>query len=256
MASFGTASGKAQPISVLRPAAKIEELIESTFVEDLMVAARHGSLTEDLALAMLRRRDLAPTAIEGMTKNHAVMKHRKVLLQLVQHARAPRHVSVPLLRRLFTFELMHIALTPGVAADVKLVAEDILIGKLETLSLGECISLAKQASPGVAGALLLHVGRAVIEAALQNPRMTEASIVRSLAKPEVPALLLSMLTDHPKWSLRRELQMAMLRRPEATEAMVAAVVARLPKVNVLELINHARLPPGREELLRKILAAT
>ena len=256
MASFGTASGKTQPISVLRPAAKIEELIESPFVEDLLVAARHGSLTEDLALAMLRRRDLAPTAIERMTKNHSVMKHRKVLLHLVQHARTPRHVSVPLLRRLFTFELMHIALTPGVAADVKLVAEDILIGKLETLSLGECISLAKQASPGVAGALLLHVERAVIEAALQNPRMTEASIVKSLAKPEVPVLLLSMLTDHPKWSLRRELQMTMLRRPEATEVMIATVVARLPKIAVLELMVHARLPQGREEFVRKILAGS
>src|SRR5437016_3307340 len=118
MVSFGTTPGKAQPISVLRPAARIEELIESQFVEDLVVAARHGSLTEDLALAMLRRRDLAPPAIEAMTKNHAVMKHRKVLLHLLQHQRTPRHVSLPILRRLFTFELMHIALTPTVAADV------------------------------------------------------------------------------------------------------------------------------------------
>ena len=255
MTRVGTTSGKLQPISVLRPAAKIEELIESSFVEDLMVAARHGSLTEDLALAMLRRRDLASTVIATMTKNHALMKHRKVLLHLVQHPRTQRHVSLPLLRRLFSFELMHIALTPGVAADVKLVAEDILISKLETLALGECISLAKQASRGVAGALLLHVERAVIEAALQNPRMTEASIAKSLARREVPIVLLSMLTDHPKWSLRRELQMAILRRPEATEAMVATVVSRLPKIAVLELIEHARLPRSREELLRKILAA-
>ena len=254
MTSSGTAPGKAQPISVLRPAATIEELIESSFVEDLIVAARHGSLTEDLALAMLRRRDLVPTAIEAMIRNHSVMKHRKVLLHLIQHRRTPRHVSLPLLRRLFTFELMHVALTPVVAADVKLVAEDVLIGKLETLSLGESISLAKQASPGVAGALLLHAERAVIEAALHNPRMTEASIVKSLAKPEVPVILLSTLVDHPKWSLRRELQMAMLRRPEATEAMVAVVVRRLPKLAVFELIEHARLPEGREELLRKLLA--
>jgi len=254
MTRVGTASGKPQPISVLRPAAKIEELIESSFAEDLAVAARHGSLTEDLALAMLRRRDLAPTAIEGMTRNHAVMKHRKVLLRLVQHQRTPRHVSVPLLRRLFTFELMQIALTPGVAADVKLVAESVLIGKLETLSLGECISLAKQASSGIAGELLLHAERAVIEAALQNPRITEASIVKSLAKPEVPVLLLSMLTEHPKWSRRWELQMTMLRRPEATEPMIATVMGRLPKVAVLELIEHARLPQGREKLLRRLLA--
>jgi hypothetical protein len=256
MSGFDAASGKAQPISVARPAAKIEELIESPFPEDLIVAARHGSLNEELALAMLRRHDLAAAAIEALTKNHAVIKHRKILLQVVQHQRTPRHLSVPLLRRLFTFELMHIALTPSVAADVKLVAEEVLIGKLDTLSLGECISLAKQASPGVAGALLLRAERGVVEAALHNPRMTELSIVKSLAKRHVPLLLLTLLVEHPKWGLRRELQLAILRRAESSEAMVQQVASRLPKVVVLEVVKHARLPQGREELLRRILAGS
>ena len=254
MTDHHSTSGNTQPISMARPAAKIEELVESPFTEDLIVAARHGSLNEELALALLRRRDLVAAAIEALTKNHAVMKHRNVLLQVVHHQRTPRHVSVPILRRLFTFELMKVALTPAVAADVKLVAEDVLIGKLETLGLGERISLAKQASAGVAGALLLHAERTIIEAALHNPRMTELSIVKSLAKPDVPVLLLTILVDHPKWSLRRELQLTILRRPEATDTIVREVVTRLPRVAVLELIKHARLPAGREELLRRLLA--
>ena len=67
------------------PAARLEHLIESPFAEDLIVAAAHGSLTEDLALAMLRRSDLPATAIEALNRNQLVLKHRKVLLQLIQH---------------------------------------------------------------------------------------------------------------------------------------------------------------------------
>jgi len=34
------------------------------------------------------------------------MKSRKVKLALVQHPNTPRHVSIPMLRHLLTFELM------------------------------------------------------------------------------------------------------------------------------------------------------
>ena len=253
MTHSGTSSKNSQPISVLRPAAKVEELVDSAFAEDLIVAAGHGMLTEDLALALLKRRDLSAQALEALARNHGVMKQRKVLVHLVEHPRTPRHIALPMLRRLFVFELMRVALEPTVAADLKLVAEEVLVGKLETLSLGESINLARRASSGVAGALLQNQHRAVIEAALQNPRMTEASIAKALAKPEVSALLLSMLVEHPKWSLRRDLQTAILRRPEANEEIVTKVATKLPISAILELLDAVHFPEGREQLLRHLL---
>ena len=60
MTGFGTAVGKAQPLSVSDPAATAAELIASAFAEDLLVAAAHAGLEEDQALALLRRNDLPP----------------------------------------------------------------------------------------------------------------------------------------------------------------------------------------------------
>ena len=51
-------SGKVLPLSVTNPEARIEELIASQSVDDLVAAGKHSSLNEDLALAILRRRDL------------------------------------------------------------------------------------------------------------------------------------------------------------------------------------------------------
>jgi len=246
-------SGRVQPISVERPTARPEELVESLFVEDILAAAKHSALNEDMALTILRRRDLQASVLEAIARNHSVIKHRKVLVGIVEHQHTPRHISLPLLRRLFTFELMQIALAPGVHADVKRIAEELLIGKSETISLGERITLARQGSANVAAALLLHNETSIIESALQNPRMTETGIVKSLARPEVPVPLMNMLVQHSKWSTRREIQIGILRRAEASDALVMQLAAKLPKRALQEVLTQYKLPASRRELLQRAL---
>jgi len=102
-------------------------------------------LTEDLALALLQHHDLPPETLERLSSS-AAMKSRKVKLALVEHPRTPRHISLPMVRHLFTFELMQVALAPVTPADVKIAAEESLIHRLETVSEGERLSLARRAS--------------------------------------------------------------------------------------------------------------
>jgi len=250
---MGTATGKAQPLSATKPSASLPELIASTFSEDLIAAASHGALEEDHALALLRRTDLPPAALEPLARSPIAGRSRKTLIKIVEHLRTPRHVSLPLLRRLFAFELMEIAISRTVAADVKLVAEQLLIDKLETISLGERVNLARRASAGVAGALLGQHERMVVESALQNPRMTEASVVRAIATAEAPATLIAIVAEHAKWSLRREVQLAILRRPETPEEIVTRIALTLPRPVIYELLKGLRLPERKAELQRSLL---
>ena len=253
MTGFGTALGKVQPLSVSRPSATLAELIASVFPEDLVAAAGHPSLEEDQALALLRRNDLPPAAVEALARNPVASKSRKALLKLVQHVRVPRHVALPLLRRLFAFELMDVALSPTAPADLKLLAEQLLIDKLEAVSLGERINMARRASSGIASALLLQDERVVIEAALQNPRMTEASIVKAIAAAKNPTTLIEIIVENAKWSLRREIQLAVLRRPETPESIVMRIARALPKPVIYELLKELRLPERKAELQRCLL---
>ena len=131
------------------------EAVHSTSPESLTAAASDLGLTEDLALVLLKRADLPAQALEKLSKNGSVMKSRKVKLALVEHPKTPRHISVPTVRHLFTFDLMQVALTPVVPADIKMAAEESLINRLEKISQGERLSLAHRASGRVAAALLL-----------------------------------------------------------------------------------------------------
>ena len=253
MTGFGTALGKAQPLSVSRPSATVAELIAGVFPEDLVAAAGHPSLEEDQALALLNRHDLSPAAFEALARNPVASKSRKTLLKLVQHVRVPRHVALPLLRRLFAFELMDVALSSTAAPDLKLVAEQLLIDKLQAISLGERINIARRASAGIASALLLQDERAVIEAALQNPRMTEASIVKAIGAADSLGTLIEILVAHTKWSLRREIQLAVLRRPETPEPIVMRIARALPRPVIYGLLKELRLPERKAELQRCLL---
>src|SRR5450432_1716165 len=93
--------------------------------------------SEDLALALLKRPDIQAGELELLSKNSGAMKSRKVKLAMVRHPKTPRHVALPLLRHLFTFELMQVTLDPVAPADIKKAGEEALIGRLESISLGE-----------------------------------------------------------------------------------------------------------------------
>src|ERR1700686_84269 len=154
-------------------------------------------LTADLALACMSDRDLSSEVLEQISKNTAAMKSRKVRLAL---PRAPRRIALRLIRELYTFDLMQFSLLPVVAADLKRVADELLVGRLASISLGERISLARRSSGRVAAALLLDREMRVWQTALENPRVTESSVVKALLSPTALPAFVKALCHHSKWS--------------------------------------------------------
>ena len=210
--------------------------------ETLDIQPADPSLTEDLALSLLKRPDLPVETLEQLGKNGAVLKYRKVKLALVEHPRTPRHVSLPLVRQLYTFDLMQAALTPTVPADLKRTAEEALCNRLETISSGEKLTLAHRASGRVAGELLGDAEGRVVHAALENPRLTEARVVRALMRPLASAMLVEAVCHHARWSLRREVRVALLRSEKTPMAQAVQFARALPKAEVREILQASRLP--------------
>ena len=168
-------------------------------------------LTEDQALALLHRTDVTAEHLALLSRNPDASKSRKVVLALATHPHTPRHIAIPLLRRMFTLDLMQVTLTPAVAADLKRVAEDQILIRQESLSAGEKISLARRASGRIAAKLLQEPDARVISAALDNARLTEVLLAAALAKPDASTALFEIVSDHPKWRQHREVQIALLR---------------------------------------------
>ena len=228
---------------------QLTEAVHSDSFEKLTEAASNPELSEDLALVLLKRSDLPSQAIDQLSRNSGLMKSRKVKLGVVEHPRTPRHISIPMVRSLFTFDLMHVALTPVVPADIKIVAEESLINRLERLSQGERLSLARRASGGVAAELLLDPEPRVIHAALENSRLTEAAVIRVVMRRDAPAALITAVCHHSKWSAGREVRIALLRNEKTPPTCALEFARSLPATLAHEIIEDSRLPAAAKEQL-------
>jgi hypothetical protein len=235
------------------PLEDIFQLIHDPSPEILNAVAADPRLTEDLALALLNRRDVPREALERLHKHQSLAKSRKVQLALVMHPHTPRHVSIPTIRHLYAFELMQVALLPTVAADIKRAAEESLIARLATISSGERFTLAKQSSGRVAAVLLLDQEERILLAALANPQMTEAWIVKALKSETGAGLLAPAVCRHPKWSHRNDVRAALLANQFTPPGRLEQLASEVPRNMLKNVLRNARLTPAAKAKLKAVL---
>ena len=210
-----------------------------------------SALTEDLALAQLKNQDLPSNVIEQVSRNAAVMKSRKVRIAVASHPRTLRRIALRIIRELYTFELMKFALMPAAAADLKRVADELLLSRLTSITLGERISLARRSSTLVAGALLLDKESQVWQPALENARLTEAAVVKALQRSTANPAFVAAVSHHPKWSVRHEVQVALLRNAHTPLAKALEFARRIPAGQLRDILHTSRLPESIKSQLRK-----
>jgi hypothetical protein len=229
--------------------------------------------SESAILAQLRYPDLTTEALERLAKTSAAVKSRKVKIALVSHPHTPRHVSVPLARQLYTFDLVKVALSPTVLPDIKVSVDDILISRLKSVTIGERLTLARRATPRVAAALLLDVeageGKVisanadvedekigprrkrnlepsmylrVVQTALENKRLTEALVISTVLRSQAGAGLVDAVARHAKWSKRSDVRSALLRSPHLSLAKAIEFSREIPLSQLEELMAFSRLP--------------
>ncbi|HEY4902371.1 MAG TPA: hypothetical protein VIH89_02765 [Candidatus Sulfotelmatobacter sp.] len=201
-----------------------------------------GTLTEDKALAFLQHPDLPPEIIQKIAKNTDVMKLRKVRLAIAAHPRTARRLSLRLIRESHTGDLARFALLPAVAADIKKAAAELLLTRLPSITVGERISLARRSPPTVAAALLLDKENRVWQAVLENPRLTEAGIVKALHRHGASDALVAFLCRHAKWSFRPEIRAALLLTEKIPLAHALAFACTMPSEQLRDILHVSRLP--------------
>ena len=215
------------------------------------VSSEAVALSEDLVLAELKNCDLTPAAVEQISLNSAAMKSRKVRLAMAAHPRTPRRIALRVIRELYTFELMRFALTSTVAADLRRVADELLLSRLSSITLGERISLARRSSALVASALLLDKETPVWQTALENPRLPEAGVVKALLRSGGAPIFVEAVSHHAKWSVRPEIRIALLRNAHTPLARAIEFARRLSPAQLRDILHTSRLPEKIKEYLRR-----
>ncbi len=209
------------------------------------------ALDEKSLALLLHRKDLPTDFLAEVLKRRHFLKNYLVRKLLAFHPHTPRADTLRLIRELYLMDLIQFAISPGVLPDLKRKAEDQVIAKMPQLPLGQKITLARRSPARIAGALLADGQPMIVKAALSNPNLTEAQVLRVLAKDKLAPIVTQSIAQHEKWSHMYNVRIALLRQPSTT---IATVLAFLPELTVSDL--RALAAPGiLPENLRHYLQA-
>ena len=200
---------------------------------------------------LLARKDIPGEILEEIGARKALMKSYAVKKTLLFHPKAPRLVALRLLKDLYLMDLVQFALSPAVSAELKRYAEEQVVARMPQLPLGQKITLARRGPARVAGALVAEGHQNVLPIALDNPYLTEAQVLKALARDKVSTNVVQALARHAKWSQFYNVRLALVRHPASP---ISIVLGFLPELTVNDLRELAA-PGIVAENLRKYLQA-
>jgi hypothetical protein len=198
----------------------------------LLALLDNPALDEPHLTLLLSRKDLPTEILEEIGRRKTFLKSYGVKKSLLLHPRTPRLMGLRLLKELYLMDLVQFALAPAVSAELKRYAEAQIVGRLPQLPLGQKITLARRGPSRVAGALLAEGHPQVLPVALENPYLTEAQVLKALAREKVPIHVVQAVANHRKWSQSYNVRLALVRNASTP---VSVVLGFLPHLTVNDL---------------------
>jgi len=225
-------------------------LVHDSAPEVLEALLHNPALSESHLLILLARKNLPGELLESLAKNEELIKSQRVRAAVVRHPKTPRLAAMRLLKFLYLFDLVAVSLEPAVATEIKRLAEEQIIARIQQVPLGERITLARRSSARVAAALLAVGDEQVIPAALENPQMTETALLNILRREELPPAVVEGMARHPKWSLRYDLRLQLVRHPLTPLALALAFLPDLKPEDLMLIATDQSMPPTMREYVK------
>ena len=193
----------------------------------LLALLENPNLEEQHVTQLLERADLSATVLGTVAAKGKWMASEAVRLRLAQHPRTPKRVALAVVRQLFLFDLVRLGLLPSAPPDIRRIAEEIILARVPHLAVGEKLTLARRGPSRVAGAILGEGHPQATKLVLSNPFLTEAQVLKALAKPGVPERVVAAVAQHLKWSTQYNVRAALVRNAHTPPPSVLAFLPHL-----------------------------
>lgn len=228
---------------------ELKSLVHEPSEEVLLALLENPHLEEPHLTLMLDRLDLPANVISAIAAEGKWSASEAVRMRLARHPRTPKRFALSAVRQLYLFDLVRLTLVPSAPADIRRVAEELIVTRVPHLPVGEKLTLARRGPSRVAGALLAEGHPQAIKLALGNPFLTESQVLKVLAKPGVPERVVAAIAQHSKWSCQYNVRAALIRNPHTP---VPCVLAFLPNLTLRDLKDIATLETLAPHLRRYI----
>jgi hypothetical protein len=233
---------------------ELKALIHEADEDALLALLENPNLDEPHVTQMLDRLDLAAKVLAAVATTGKWTASEAVRLRLARHPRTPRRIALSALRQLFLFDLVRLSLLPSAPAEIRRVAEEIILTRIPNLPIGEKLTLARRGPARVAGAILAEGHPQAIKLALGNAFLTESQVLKVLAKPGVPERTVAAIAQHPKWSCQYNVRVALVRNPRTPAPCVLAFLPNLTLRDLKDVVALEGLAPHTKKFIQQELA--
>ncbi len=230
-----------------------DELFQVLMTPEMQIlrsSLKNPSLNEDHLLALLKRRDLSEDLLKAIYQLETSKNSHRLQVALVKNPGTPGPVVLALLPHLHLFELVDLCLIPGVTPDQKFAAERAILQRLPTTELGNKMTLARRTTATVVGEILKDGEIRLVEICLNSPRLREVSILQFINGASSSAETISVIARHPKWKLRPNLRLAILKNRRTPAVWFTLFLPPLRTPDVRNLLVSRRLNPAQKKLVQ------
>ncbi|MGB0036603.1 MAG: hypothetical protein WBP79_14125 [Candidatus Acidiferrales bacterium] len=232
---------------------EIKALVHEAGEEILLALLENQNLDDTHVSLMLERLDLSANVLSAVAEKGKWTASEGVRLRLARHPRTPKRIALAVVRQLFLFDLVRLSLLPAAPADIRRVAEEIILTRIPHLPVGEKLTLARRGPARVAGALIAEGHAQAIKLALGNAFLTESQVLKVLAKPGVPPRSVAAIAQHPKWSCQYNVRIALVRNSHTPVPVVLAFLPNLTLRDLKEIAGLEGLAPHLKKYIQQEL---
>lgn len=232
---------------------ELHVVLQDPAPEVLRSALKNRHLGEEHLLALLKRRDLREDLLKAVYQLPVTGESHRLQLALVRNPATPGPVVLAILPALHLFELIDLCYLPGVTPDQKFAAERAILQRLPTTELGNKLTVARRATATVVGEILKEGEPPLVEICLASPHLREVAVLQFLNGPKATAETIAMIARHPKWQLRPNLRLAILRNRRTPELWFSHFLPGLRILDLRNLLAAKRLTAGQKRLVEEEL---
>jgi hypothetical protein len=232
---------------------ELKSLVHETEESTLIALLENPNLDVSHVMILLERLDLSATMLSAIAEKGKWTSSEGVRLRLARHPRTPKRIALALVRQLYLLNLVRLSLLPSCPADIRRVAEEIILTRVPHLPVGEKLTLARRGPSRVAGALLAEGHPQALKYALGNAFLTESQVLKVLSKSGVPERVVHAIAEHPKWSCQYNVRVALVRNPHTPIASVAAFLPNLTLRDLKDIAGMGGLAPHIEKIIQQDL---
>lgn len=232
---------------------ELHQVLLDPAMEVVRSAVKNRHLGEEHLLTLLKRRDLNEDLLKVIYQLEMTAGSHQLQIALVRNPGTPGPVVLALLPRLHLFELVDLCYVPGITPDQKFAVERAILQRLPTTELGNRMTVARRATAAVVGEILKSGEAPLVEICLASPHLREVAILQFLNGPAANAETIGMIARHPKWQLRSNLRLAILKNHRTSDHWFQQFLPAMRTPDIRNLLFSKRLKPEQKKLVEEEL---